>query len=213
MLANAGVRMGGTDFDSALSLATVMPLLGLGTHLVERICRCRTRFTMSLRHWATINFAYSHRKERELAELLADAREPEKVARLLKTVRARLGHRIFFAVEDAKIALSEDDTAAIELAFIEAGLRLQTTRAQFEDCTAQHAARLRATAAQCIADAGIAGGDIGAIFFTGGSSRVPFVRAAVGAAAPLARRAGGSDLLSVAMGLTREAGRRFQPLP
>ena len=37
VLANAGVRLGGTDFDRALNLATVMPLLGLGTHLVEKL--------------------------------------------------------------------------------------------------------------------------------------------------------------------------------
>jgi len=36
VLANAGVRVGGTDFDSALSLAAVMPLLGLGTQLVDK---------------------------------------------------------------------------------------------------------------------------------------------------------------------------------
>src|SRR5690348_4881716 len=36
VLANAGIRVGGTDFDSALNLAAVMPLLGLGTRLVEK---------------------------------------------------------------------------------------------------------------------------------------------------------------------------------
>ena len=36
VLATAGVRVGGTDFDAALSLAAVMPLLGLGTQLVEK---------------------------------------------------------------------------------------------------------------------------------------------------------------------------------
>ena len=35
ILSNAGVRIGGTDFDSLLSLNAVMPLLGLGTHLVR----------------------------------------------------------------------------------------------------------------------------------------------------------------------------------
>src|SRR6185437_2475505 len=36
ILANDGVRVGGTDFDSLLSLDAVMPLLGLGTRLVEK---------------------------------------------------------------------------------------------------------------------------------------------------------------------------------
>ena len=79
VLANAGVRMGGTDFDSALSIATVMPLLGLGTHLVEKNLPMPNALYYELATWATINFAYSHKKERELAELLSDACEPEKV--------------------------------------------------------------------------------------------------------------------------------------
>ena len=110
VLANAGVRVGGTDFDTALSLAAVMPLLGLGTHLVEKNLPMPNALYYELATWATINFAYTHKNERELAELLADACEPEKVGRLLKVVRQRLGHRLAFAVEDAKIALSAADT-------------------------------------------------------------------------------------------------------
>jgi hypothetical chaperone protein len=36
VLASTGVRIGGTDLDAALSLASVMPLLGLGTQLVKK---------------------------------------------------------------------------------------------------------------------------------------------------------------------------------
>src|SRR5262245_6287062 len=36
VLATTGVRLGGTDFDTSLSLAAVMPLLGLGTRLVDK---------------------------------------------------------------------------------------------------------------------------------------------------------------------------------
>jgi hypothetical chaperone protein len=47
------------------------------------------------------------------------------------------------------------------------------------------------------------------VFLTGGSSRVPAVRTAIARAAPSVRIATGSDLLSVALGLTHEATRRF----
>src|SRR5439155_3576471 len=128
VLANAGVRVGGTDFDSALNVATVMPLLGLGTHLVEKDLPMPNALYHELATWATINFAYSHRKERELTELLSDAREPEKVGRLLKVVCQRLGHRLAFAVEDAKIALSGKDRAALSLAFVDNGLATMAER-------------------------------------------------------------------------------------
>jgi hypothetical chaperone protein len=208
VLANAGVRVGGTDFDSALNLATVMPLLGLGTHLVEKNLPMPNALYHELATWATINFAYSHRKERELAELLSDAREPEKVGRLLKVVRQRLGHRLAFAVEDAKIALSGADRAALSLAFVDPGLAALAERLDFEWAIAARTERLYKTASDCIAAAGLGAGAVDTIFLTGGSSRVPAVRTAIARAAPSARMAAGSDFLSVALGLTQMAAIR-----
>src|ERR1700744_371060 len=111
ILANAGARIGGTDFDHLLSLEAVMPMLGLGTYLATKNLPMPKALYFELATWATINFAYAWRNEREAAELVADSRAPEKVARLLKTIKRRLGHRIAFAVEDAKIALSDGDAA------------------------------------------------------------------------------------------------------
>ena len=67
--------------------------------------------------------------------------------------------------------------------------------------------RLHKAASDCIAAAGLGAAAIDTIFLTGGSSRVPAVRAAIARAASSARLAGGSDLLSVALGLTQMAGR------
>ncbi|MBI3506796.1 MAG: Hsp70 family protein [Proteobacteria bacterium] len=206
VLANAGVRVGGTDFDTALSLASVMPLLGLGTQLVEKNLPMPGALYHELATWATVNFAYTYRNERELAELVTLACEPDKVARLLKTVRRRLGHRLAFAVEDAKIALSAEERVAIPLAFLEAGLALAATRGDFDRAVASRMDRLHKAAHDCIAAAGLAPAAIDTVFLTGGSSRVPAVREAIGRVAPDARLAGGSDLLSVALGLTQIAG-------
>jgi hypothetical chaperone protein len=206
VLATSGVRVGGTDFDAALNLASVMPLLGLGTQLVEKDLPMPNALYHELATWATINFAYTFRNEREVAELASLAAEPEKVERLLKVLRQRLGHRLAFAVEEAKIALSISEQAAVPLAFVEAGLAATATRAEFDQAIAARVERLHRSASDCIAAAGLKPAAIETIFLTGGSSRVPAVRAAVGQAAPSARLAGGSDLLSVALGLTQMAG-------
>ena len=210
VLANAGVRVGGTDFDTALSLATVMPLLGLGTELLEKNLPMPNAVYHELAAWPTINFAYTYKNERELGELVALACEPGKVGRLLNVVHRRLGHRLAFAVEDAKIALSTGEVAAVPLTFIEPGLDATATRAAFEGAIQARIDRLHRTASECIALAGLKPAAIDTIFLTGGSSRVPAVRAAVGRAAPTARLAGGSDLLSVALGLTQMAGTAFR---
>jgi hypothetical chaperone protein len=185
-----------------------MPLLGLGTRLVEKNLPMPNALYYELATWATINFAYSHRKERELAELLSEACEPEKVGRLLKVVRQRLGHRLAFAVEDAKIALSGTDRAALSLGFLDNCLAALAERVDFERAIEARTVRLYKTASDCIATAGLGPAAVDTIFLTGGSSRVPAVRAAIARAAPSARMAAGSDFLSVAMGLTQMAAIR-----
>jgi len=209
ILANAGARIGGTDFDALFNLAVVMPHLGLGTELIAKRLPMPRGPYAELATWSTINFAYTPRNERLLVELVAGAREPKKVARLLKVVRERLGHRIALTIEDAKIALSEAERTVMTLDFIEAALEAVATRAAFNQAIAEKTARLQKVAAQCIADAGLTPADINTIFFTGGSGRVPAVRAAILRAAPDARATEGSDFLSVALGLTREAQKRY----
>ena len=206
VLANAGARVGGTDFDSALSLAAVMPFLGLGSRLVDKDLPMPNALYHELANWATINFAYTWRNEREVSELVAIAAEPEKVQRLFALLRRRLGHRLAFAVEDAKIALRARNQAAVPLDFLEAGLAVTATRAAFDRAIAARMDRLQKTARDCIVAADLKPGAIDTIFLTGGSSRVPAVRTAIGQVAPSARLAGGSDLLSVALGLTQIAG-------
>lgn len=209
ILANGGARIGGTDFDTRLSLAAVMPLLGLGTNLAEKDLPMPTGVYFDLATWATINFTYTFKMDREVRELLAQSQSPEKVVRLQKTIQQRLGHRIAFGVEDAKIALSAQPSARLPLDFLESGLHGTLTRADFEDAIGDKTTRLHSTARACIADAGVRPEDIQTIFFTGGSSRVPAVRHAIASAAPEARATEGSDFLSVAMGLTQEAARRY----
>jgi hypothetical chaperone protein len=94
------------------------------------------------------------------------------------------------------------------LDFLQAGLAATATRTDFDRAIAARTERLYRTARDCLATAGLRSGAIDTIFLTGGSSRVPAVRAAIGRAAPSARLAGGSDLLSVALGLTEMAALR-----
>jgi hypothetical chaperone protein len=207
ILATAGARVGGTDFDSALNLAAVMPLLGLGTRLVEKDLPMPNALYHELATWATINFAYTYKNEREVGALVLEAYEPDKVGRLLTVLAKRLGHRVAFAVEDAKIVLSAENDADVGLDFVEKGLLAAATRTVFERVIRERTDRLHSTASDCIAAAGLDGAAIDTIFLTGGSSRVPAVRAVIARAAPAARLATGSDLLSVASGLTQMAGR------
>ena len=92
------------------------------------------------------------------------------------------------------------------LSFLEAGLAATATRAEFNRAIEAGTDRLCKTARKCIAAAGVGPAAITTLLLTGGSSRVPAVRAAIERAAPSARLAGGSDdFLSVPLGLTQMA--------
>ena len=186
ILATAGVRIGGTDFDSALSLAAVMPLLGLGTRLVEKDLPMPNALYHELATWATINFAYTYKNEREVGALV------------LRGVRAGKGRA---AADGARASASAtaspsrsrtprsrsapSDDAAVSLDFVEKGLAATATRAGFERAIRTKTDRLYRTARDCIAAAGLEGAAIDTVFLTGGSSRVPAVRAAIAKAAPV----------------------------
>jgi hypothetical chaperone protein len=210
ILGNSGVRVGGTDFDRNLSFDAVMPLLGLGTELIEKDLPMPRALYVDLATWATINFTYRPKTVKEIHELYALAEEPEKVGRLVTTATRHLGHRIAFSVEDGKIALSDSSDTRIDLDFLERGLGAPATRAQLDRTVEKEIAKLDRAISTCLIEARLSPKKIETVFVTGGTARVPAVRAAIAQALPEARIAQGDDFLSVALGLTRAAERRYR---
>jgi hypothetical chaperone protein len=209
ILANRGVRVGGTDFDSLLSLATVMPLLGLGSHTADGKAELPKWIYHELSTWSQIAFLYSQRVRSVLREIRYDAAEPRLVDRLIRAIEHQEGHRIIDHVESAKIALSEAARAGIDLASIEAGLAVDVGRGGFEQAIAPGLARIEKAIAATTADAGLERGAIEAVFLTGGSSAIPIVRARVAELLPNARLSDGDMFGSVGKGLGLDAHRKF----
>jgi len=209
ILANTGVRVGGTDFDRNMSVAAVMPMLGLGTELVEKQLPMPRSIFDDLAWWPTINHCYTPKVLREAHEIHRLAVERDKTTRLLAVLSKHLGHRIAFAVEEAKIELTVSETTEIALAFVEAGLNAPATRTGFDEAIAAEMTRLRLSIWNCLALADIDADAVDTIFMTGGSSLVPAVEAVVRDEIPNAAVKRGDDFLSVALGLTLEAQTRY----
>jgi hypothetical chaperone protein len=209
ILANTGVRVGGTDFDRNLSMRTVMPLLGLGSELNDKSLPMPKSTYADLAWWPTINLTYTSKVLREAHEVHRLAVEPKKTSRLLTVLNRHLGHRIAFAVEAGKIVLTDAEQTAIALAFIEAGLEAPATRETFEETIERELMRLRIAVWDCLALADLDDGDVDTVFMTGGSSLVPAVEAVIAAEVPNAAVRRGDDFLSVALGLTLEAQKRY----
>ncbi|MCE4224208.1 Hsp70 family protein [Methylobacterium sp. C25] len=212
ILANDGVRIGGTDFDRRLSLGTVMPLMGLGTQMKRADLLVPTSYFHDLATWSSINRLYDRKVLRELDEVARDAARPELIERLRHVVEAERGHSLAIAVEGAKIAASDTDSGTIDLAWIESGLAVDVDRGGLARHTSELAERIAARIARCLIQAGLAAGDIDAIFLTGGSTGLPHVRAALCACVPEARVVDGDTFGSVGVGLAIEAARQFGPV-
>jgi len=209
ILANFGIRLGGTDLDRHLSLEAAMPALGLGTNLHTKNLPMPRQLFTDLAHWPTINQLYTPSVRRMVRELEADAVDPAKAKRLRTVIEKHLGHQLAFAVEAAKIALSAEDEVALEMGFIEPGLTASATRDGFEDAVQTERARMAAAVRETLKRAGTTVEEIGTVFLTGGSSRVPVVRKAIASVVSPNKFRAGDDMLSVAMGLTEEARLRY----
>ena len=208
ILANDGVRIGGTDFDRMLSLGTVMPLMGLGSPMKRGDLAVPNAYFHDLATWSSINRLYNPKTLREIEETRRDAARPELIDRLYGVVEAERGHGLALAVEGAKIAASDRGAAEIDLAFVERGLSARVDRASLDVQTGPLASRIAERVERCLAQAGLGPERIDALFLTGGSTGLPHVRAGLTACLPQARVVEGDTFGSVGTGLTVEAARR-----
>jgi hypothetical chaperone protein len=208
ILANGGVHIGGTDFDKYLSLAAVMPLLGYGSMLASG-AQVPSGYYFNLATWHTINQAYTRKNVAQLAELVRDACEPDKLARLQRLVEERAGHWLAMRVEEAKIGLSDAPTVALSLDRLDPPAELTVPRATFEEAIGELINTVAGTVQDLLRDAGVAAGQVDTIFFTGGSSGVAALRERIGALLPAARKVEGDLFGSIGAGLALDAARRF----
>lgn len=208
ILANGGIHIGGTDFDKYLSLASVMPMLGMGSALISGRQMPSAQF-FNLATWHTINFAYTRKSWAEIQDMHRHALDKDKLARLMNLVQQRSGHWLALQVEAAKIALSETDTTTIELGRIEPGQSFTLNRADFDRAIGHLVTGIETTVQNLLRDADVRTTDIDTVFFTGGSSSVPLLRERISALLPDARRVEGDLFGSIGAGLALDAKRKF----
>ena len=213
VLATAGVHVGGTDFDTRLSLASAMPALGHGGRHAASGRTLPSRLYVDLATWHRIDSLYTPAVLHELGTLAAEAAEPERVRRAVEVVRGRRGHALASAVEAAKIRLSSAPESVIELELADGALRAPTDRATFEAAVGAEMGRIGAAIDETLRRAQLRPADIDTVFLTGGSSSVPILGTTVAARLPGAAIVRGDTFGSVGLGLVLDARRRFGRAP
>jgi hypothetical chaperone protein len=211
ILANDGVRIGGTDFDRQLSLNTVMPLFGFRSAMKRAALDVPSGYFHDLATWSSINRMYEQKVQAEIRQVRHQAAQPELLDRLLRVLDEQRGHTLAMEVEQAKIALADAKRAAIPLQWVEAGLAVEIGRSDLVKHTKTLANRVAARIDICLQQAQLDASAVDAVFLTGGSARLAHVRTAMTLLLPSARIVEGDSFGAVGKGLTIEALRRYGP--
>ena len=206
VIANHGVRIGGTDFDKALSIAHVMPLLGHKGLVRNELGSGTTTVPNALFHdlatWEKIAFVYTPETARLVKMFCRQGVEPRGFERLASVIEMETGHDIAFAVEAGKIAANSAD-AAIDLAIVEPGLSPALTTMALQADLAGFAQEIGACAKETLALAGVSQERISQIVFVGGSSLMRIVGQTLSGLFPDATQERASAFTAVAEGLAR----------
>ncbi|MHC5652909.1 Hsp70 family protein [Stappia sp.] len=211
ILASTGIHIGGTDFDRLLSLRTVMPALGYGTPSRDARRDLPNWAYFELATWHRINFLYAPQVDTRMRALRQDAARPELVERLMELVAERQGHALAGAVEEAKIALSDEDLHRLRFPLRDTDLDIEVACADLVAAIGQSVGGIEGALAGCLKQAGVGAEAISSVFLTGGSASIPFVRERLTGLFPGARVVQGDVFGSVGAGLALDAVRKYGP--
>ena len=209
ILANAGVHVGGTDFDRLLSIAAVMPELGFGTPTKDGKRNLPVGYFFDLATWQRINLLYTSKAMNDLRQIRYEAARPDLVERMIDIVRHRQGHALAAKVERAKIALTDFSEARIDLDMLDDKFSLPVTAADLARAITGAVERITDTVTRTLDDAGVDAERIDTLFLTGGSTAIPQVRNGILAMFPKASVVHGDMFGSVGLGLAIDAHRKF----
>ena len=210
ILANHGLHLAGTDFDQAVNLAKIMPVLGLnGSGPGDRPVPSKIYFDLAT--WHLINTTYAPNRVIELRVMRNMYDDQHAHQRLMRVLTQHRGHELAARAESAKIAVSESGAVSIDLEFIEPNLRLPFIEGEQQSALQDDVDRIVDTARQAVRMAQLDAREIDAVYFTGGSTGLDFMAARLAATFPAAQTVRGDRYASVVSGLAITAQRRFAP--
>lgn len=211
VLANAGIHIAGTDFDQRLSIHEVMPLLGMGSLVsgVSNDIEMPSMVYYDLTTWHTLSNLYTPNYIAQVKSIQSTAHEKQLLSRLIKVLKQKAGHHILNQVEQCKQKLSDTEKVNLNLDFIETDLSVEILQATLNKVINEDVLKI-VHKIQCTVEmACVKAEDINAIFYTGGSSKIPMIRERINALFKNAKIIQGDAFGSVGLGLAIDAARRF----
>lgn len=213
ILANAGVHIGGTDFDRQISVKEVMPSFGTKTE-VTTMSGARAgvpkSFFNDMATWHRINSLYSDKIKESIAGYIKRSTDEVGLERFQTLVEFELGHLLNTRIEEQKQILSSQTASVLNLDFVEKGFCLPLAQERSNQAIQGELTKLSDISSEILAQAGVAAGDIDVVFFTGGSTKIPILRDHITQNMPNAQVVEGDAFGSVGYGLAVDAENRFR---
>ncbi len=210
VLANYGIHIAGTDFDQSLSLCKVMPLLGMDSMIrsLSGDLKMPASIYHDLTQWHMLHQLYTPLNIAQVKKLQTVAYDKHLMTRLLNVLNRRAGHQLLQVVETTKQQLSDTQQTQLDLQFIEDELQVIVQQSELNECIQQQVQKILVKIRETVAAAQVQANDITAIFYTGGTSKLPMIRQKINDMFAHAEVVQGDAFGSVGMGLTIEAMRQ-----
>jgi hypothetical chaperone protein len=201
VLATAGGPIGGDRATELLIDDLIAPRLGSRAEWGPKRLGLPRYIVNALRDW----HALSALNEKPLLDALDDlvrAGAPKReLAALRSAIELQLGYEIFRSVDTVKCDLSSTSSTILSYHHANVDVDARATRGRFERLIAELLEEIDALIGEVLRDAGLGGGDIVEVVYTGGSSAIPAVRGLVHRLLPGASVKDAAAFTSVAAGL------------
>lgn len=213
ILGSHGVRIGGTDFDRRLSIARVMPQLGMGSDIRHTFGDdthvAPNAIFNDLATWAKIPFLYGPDTLRAAKDLHKHAVHEARLARLVKVLEEELGHDLAFAVEAGKIMANTPGVAdpVIKVGMLKPRAVLPLPAEMMTRKLSKLATGIGEAAEETLRQAEVEAGAVTKLIFVGGSSLMQVVEDALTTRLPRAEVHRGAAMTAIVDGLAIRSGR------
>lgn len=211
ILASAGVQIGGDTFDARIMEARLTPWFGRGStyrSMEGRDLPFPLPLLARLSRWHHVGFLRNAAVREQLRRIRHSASNPAAVDALDELVHGNLAFFLFREIERAKTELSVRNETTIRFAGDSIDIEERLRRDEFEALIAADLASVRAALQRTLDYAGVAPGEIDAVFLTGGSAQIPAVQRIFVDTFGAGKIRNQDFLTSVATGLGYDARRR-----
>ncbi len=201
--ASGGVDIAGSNFDRAIIEKRMLPHFGKGQvesdpHIHELV--------ESVADWMVLPELSVPSARVRLERAIMEGMAPARVKSLEALIFNDLAFSFYNTVEAAKIALSSQGAAIVELHAKDIDLWELYTRTQFERDIREHATRIEQVLLDTVAASGLEPGQIDAVVKTGGSANIPLFTGLLARIFGEGKIKSSNAFSSVAAGLAIRAG-------